>query len=76
MNRLCRLKDKADKYKSAKIDSESMKDLILWVKLLNRAEKGISINNVIFRSPSPTVITDASKTGIGGYYLSSEYLMI
>ncbi|KAL7526102.1 hypothetical protein ACHAWF_006679, partial [Thalassiosira exigua] len=74
MNRLRRLKDKADKYKSAKIDNESMKDLILWIKLLNRAEKGISINNVIFRSPSSTVITDASETGIGGYCLSSDYL--
>lgn len=74
MNRLRRIKDKAFKYNTAKITKESKKDLLLWIKLLRRAEKGISINNVIFRQPTSVPLTDASEIGIGGYSLTSNKL--
>lgn len=69
LNRIRRLEFIADKHGSAKIPDNTAKDLVLWTKFLQRAEKGISINSVIFRRPTTYTISDASEYGIGGYCL-------
>jgi hypothetical protein len=72
MNRLRRVKYAADKRCKASLSSEVKKDLFLWIKFLRRAKMGISINNVVFRTPTCIPLTDASEIGIGGYSLTSN----
>ena len=67
MNRIRRLEEKADKYRTAKMTKEVSKDLHLWLKFLEQAHKGISINNVVFRKPTSTSLSDSCERGIGGY---------
>jgi len=74
MNRTRRIKDHAEWEKSVRLPAEVKKDLVLWIKLLNTAKRGISINNVIFRQPTFVPIIDSSETGIGGYSLNSNTL--
>jgi hypothetical protein len=71
LNRIRRLEFIADKHGSAKIPDDTRKDLQLWIKFLERARKGISINSVIFRRPTSLTISDASEYGIGGYCLNT-----
>ena len=66
-NRLRRLEFIANKKRRAKVNSEARKDLSLWLKLLAWANKGISINNVVYRTPTSKGLSDSSETGIGGY---------
>jgi hypothetical protein len=37
------------------------------LKFIKYARTGISINNVIFRKPTSITLSDACKTGMGGY---------
>jgi hypothetical protein len=46
---------------------ETIKDLQLWLKFLQYARKGISLNSIIFRSPTSISLSDACETGMGGY---------
>jgi hypothetical protein len=67
MNRLRRSTSDADTFRVTKLSKEVKLDLKLWIQFLQKAEGGISINNIIFRSPTSVPITDASETGIGGH---------
>ena len=67
MGRLRRLEWKASKHRYAKITEEAKKDLLLWLKFLSKANEGISINNIIYRSVTSTSLSDASEFGISGY---------
>lgn len=64
----------ADNYRVASLSKEVKLDLKLWIKFLSKAHDGISINNVVFRSPTSIPLTDASETGIGGYSLQHNIL--
>ena len=74
MNRLRRAKTKADKQKQVKISKEVDKDLRLWIEFLTKAKRGISINEVVYRKPTCTALTDSSEIGIGGYSSNSNIL--
>lgn len=67
MNRLRRICERADKYRSAKVTLEAKKDLLLWIKFLTQANNGISINNVISREVTSKSLSDSCEMGIGGY---------
>lgn len=67
MNRLRRIETQANKHRWGNISPEAKEDLILWQKFLLKAKKGISINNIIFRTPTSTSLSDSSEFGIGGY---------
>ena len=73
MNRTRQIAALAGK-KSVKIPDKVKKDLVLWIKFINKAKEGISINNIIFRYPNSAPITDSRETGIGGYSLTSKIL--
>lgn len=67
LNRLRKAETKADKYRSTKLTNEAKQDLELWIKLLHRANAGISINNVVFRRPTSLGLSDAGEIAVGGY---------
>jgi len=46
-------------------------DLDLMINFLNKANSGISINNVVYRKPTQINRSDASEFGVGGYNLVS-----
>ncbi len=74
MNRLRFASMIADSYRVASLSNEVKLDLRLWIKFLSKAHEGISINNVVFRSPTSIPQSDASETGIGGYSLQHNKL--
>jgi len=74
MNRLRLASMIADTYRVASLSNEVKLDLKLWIKFLSKAHEGISINNVVFRSPTSIPLSDASETGIGGYSLQHNIL--
>ena len=49
------------------LTSTCLDDLDLWLEFLNSAKDGISINRIVFRSPTLISLSDASEQGIGGY---------
>ena len=67
MNNLRRMEYLARFKKKVKLSSPTMRDLTLWLAFLDSAEKGISINRVVFRKPTITTSSDASEAGVGGY---------
>jgi hypothetical protein len=67
LNRIRNDEQKADKHRSTKVKPETKQDLKLWLKLLQYAQNGISLNTIIFRAPTSISISDASETGMGGY---------
>jgi hypothetical protein len=67
LNRLRKDEERADKLRFTTISNETKQDLKLWIKFLKYAEKGISINTIIFRSPTSLSLSDACETGMGGY---------
>jgi len=71
MNRLRRMMDKANKYRTAKVTQEVKKDLLLWIKFLKKANEGISINNIISREVTSKSLSDSCEMGIGGYGYNS-----
>ena len=44
-----------------------VEDLKLWKNILTKARKGISINNLVERSPDHIFLSDACEHGIGGF---------
>ena len=74
MNRLRATATIADKFRKATLSNEVKLDLKLWIDFLSKAKEGISINNVVFRSPTSIPLTDASEIGIGGYCLQNNTL--
>ena len=67
MNRLRKLERTAERYGLAKISGEARKDLQLWLNFLDKANAGISINNIIFRQVTSLNLSDSCEMGIGGY---------
>ena len=49
------------------LSQEILNDLELWLKLLQAAQEGVSINTLVFREPQVEIITDACEHGIGGF---------
>jgi hypothetical protein len=49
------------------LSSEIQKDLKLWLSFLKRAATGVSLNLLVFRSPTHVYRTDACTHGLGGY---------
>jgi hypothetical protein len=72
LNRIRRLEWTADKHGSAMITLNSSKDLKLWIKFLQRAQRGISINSVVFRVPTTIAVSDSCEYGVGGYSKNSS----
>ena len=67
INRIRRDEQRAQRHRAVYLSTETKKDLKLWLKLIDYAKKGISINSVIFRTPTSISISDACETGMGGY---------
>jgi hypothetical protein len=55
------------KYASRHIDSDIVKDLLLWLKFMKKAASGVSLNILVNRVPTHLYRCDASLHGIGGY---------
>jgi hypothetical protein len=53
--------------KKVKLSSSTMGDLQLWLSFIESAQRGISINRVVFRKPTITTFSDASEAGVGGF---------
>ena len=67
LNRIRKLEYISDRYGSAMITPETTKDLNLWISFLHYAGKGISINSIVYRTPTTICISDACEFGMGGY---------
>jgi hypothetical protein len=67
MNNLRQMERLARRIGKVKLTRRTLDDLILWLEFLTSAEKGISINRIIFRKPSLVTFADASEIGICGY---------
>ena len=46
-------------------------DLVLWKAFLHSANQGISLNNLVLRTPSRTCWSDSCPLGMGGFALES-----
>jgi hypothetical protein len=55
------------RYGSRHLDSDSAKDLLLWLKMLKKAATGVSLNILVLRVPTHLYRCDACFHGIGGY---------
>jgi hypothetical protein len=49
------------------LSTETHKDLKLWLSFLKRAAAGVSLNLLVFRTPTHAYRTDACIHGLGGY---------
>ncbi|KAL7502300.1 hypothetical protein ACHAXN_000287, partial [Cyclotella atomus] len=67
INRVQRAEHNAQHHRTTKLSKEAKKDLQLWIRLIDQAKKGISLNNIVFRKPTSISISDACETGMGGY---------
>jgi hypothetical protein len=67
INRIRKDEQLAKKHRTTKISKETKKDLTLWLKFINYASTGISINNIVFRKPTSISLSDACETRMGGY---------
>ena len=71
LNRIRRLEYVADKHGQAMILPGALADLKLWIKFLERAGQGMSINAIVFRKPTTITLSDACEYGMGGYDLKT-----
>ena len=67
MNNLRRMEHLARFKKRVKLSRSAKEDLKLWLRFLDSAERGISINRIVFRKPNVISFTDASGAGMGGF---------
>eukprot|EP00956_Cyclotella_meneghiniana_P032130 scaffold86951_cov48-Cyclotella_meneghiniana.AAC.2 len=67
INRIRRDEQRAARHRAVKLARETKEDLKLWLQFITYAKNGISINSVIFRTPTSISISDACETGMGGY---------
>jgi hypothetical protein len=49
-----------------------LEDLLLWLKLLCRANDGIALNRIVRRQPSRVTFSDSCPYGMGGFLLSGR----
>ena len=54
------------------VQNEAREDLALWDTILQRANKGVSINLIVTREPTRICWSDACPFGLGGYSLSGR----
>jgi hypothetical protein len=71
MSRMYLAIKRARKHKRTRLRAEERRDLRLIRKLLSVAKKGVSLNNIVCRSPDHIGRSDAFEGGIGGYDLTS-----
>jgi hypothetical protein len=67
---LCRLSfitAKSCYYKKIYLKKAILDDLELWMSILSKLHKGISMNLITFRPPDRIIWTDACEYGLGGY---------
>jgi hypothetical protein len=62
---------KKSEYRTTRLRAEERRDLRLLRQLLATAQRGISLNNVVYRLPDHLGRSDAFEGGIGGYDLTS-----
>ena len=71
LNNIRRLEYIADKFGTAKIQEATKKDLELWKHFLKQANRGFSLNSIVFRIPTSLCFSDACEWGMGGYCMNS-----
>ena len=71
MSRLRWLLETSSQGRRIKLRPQVLADLRLWVRFLEQAQKGISLNMISFREPTHVFRTDASEHGIGGFCVLS-----
>jgi hypothetical protein len=52
INRIRRAEQKAHHHRITRLPNETKKDLQLWIILIAHIQKGISLNNIVFRKPT------------------------
>jgi hypothetical protein len=67
LSRLYYSNSKASTHKPVFLNGNSVKDLYLWLKILDIAKDGISMNLLTYRFPDVVYWSDACNFGIGGY---------
>jgi hypothetical protein len=51
---------------------EEISDMILWVKFLETANQGISVNRLTIRQPTRVCLSDSCPFGVAGYNISGR----
>jgi hypothetical protein len=67
-----RLHQRRHKNQEMTLNAEEVADLDLWIKFLEKASTGISMNRVTIRKPSKICWSDSCPFGIGGFLLSGR----
>jgi hypothetical protein len=70
-SRMYRAIERAKKHGATRLRAEERRDLTLIRHILAVARRGVSLNNLVTRSPDHIGRSDAFEGGIGGYDLSS-----
>ena len=60
------------KWGSTRLSTEEIKDLELWIKFLRLANRGVSLNSLVFRKYEVVGISDACEYGMGGYTTNGQ----
>ena len=55
------------------LPKEVLEDLELWLIFLQSAQRGVSINTLVFRAPQVEIASDTCEHGIGGYTSEGFY---
>jgi hypothetical protein len=58
---------KMKEFKSYYLSKQVLKDLQLWLRILEKANKGISLNLLTYRAPNKLYWSDACEYGLGGF---------
>jgi hypothetical protein len=58
-------------FQKRSLTKEAKITLELWLQLLDKAKRGISLNLLSYQQPTCIVISDACPTGMGGYSIKS-----
>ena len=68
LNRLRNLLKRCKQYGPQTISIKEIKDIELWIRLLNKVStKGVDINNITLSRATDTTFSDACETGMGGF---------
>ena len=65
----CQTDPKTVRRQKIRLSEEEIKDLNLWEELLDLANRGISINLLVVRTPTRIAWSDSCPYGLGGYTL-------
>jgi hypothetical protein len=67
MSRLFRANSRASNYVTIHLNYNAIRDLELWLQILQIARAGLSMNLLTFRPPDTIYWSDACEFGLGGY---------